>query len=153
MAPATQANDLLPAMRRRFPRVQLVGEVDGHVIPMHLGPRVLDITHRGFVVRSTFDFPAGTEHRFQFATGHRSCPTMSAVAGPSRLVVGGAAPQFVIEFTFVRLTPECRDAIDAILANAMNLSVHALGFSRADGRETRLDSLGDRARTKRDTQR
>jgi hypothetical protein len=112
-----RANDLIRPDRRRYPRLHLVGQFDGRIVPFQIGVRVLDISAGGFAVKSTFDFPAGSEHEFQLATVHRPRPVIRAVVAHSRRVTSSRGyAYFVAGFTFVGLSADARATIDAVVA-------------------------------------
>jgi len=115
---AVLSNDVIRVDRRRYPRLHIVGNLDGRVVPFQLGVRVLDIHADGFAIHSPFEFPAGTTHEFQFATLHRSRPVVRAVAKYSRRVMPRRGHEFFVAgFAFVDLSEAARAAIDAIVAD------------------------------------
>ena len=120
---AVLSNNVIRVDRRRYPRLHLVGNVDGRVVPFQLGVRVLDIHADGFAIHSPFDFPAGTTHEFQFATLQSSRPVVRAVAVHSRRVTPRRGRDFFVAgFTFADLSDEARAAIDTIVADVDWLS-------------------------------
>jgi hypothetical protein len=121
-APAS-ANDLVRVDRRRYPRLHLIGNLDGHVVPFQIGLRLLDINADGFVVHAPFEFRAGTTHEFQFATVQQSRPEVRAVVAQSRPVTLRRGREFFVAgFTFVELSDAARAVIDAIVADVDWLS-------------------------------
>lgn len=111
------SNDLIRVDRRRYPRLHLVGALDGIVVPFQLGVRVMDISAAGFAVHSPFDFSQGTTHEFQFAILEGPRPVIRAVVAHSRRLKprrGGAF--FLTGFEFVDLSAAAREVVDEIVA-------------------------------------
>jgi hypothetical protein len=111
------SNDLIRVDRRRYPRLHLVGALDGLVVPFQLGVRVVDISAGGLSVQSPFDFPRGTTHEFQFAILEQPRPVFRAVAVHSeRMTPRPGRALFVAGFEFRDLSSAARETIDAIVA-------------------------------------
>ena len=114
---ALLSNDLIRVDRRRYPRLHLVGALDGVVVPFELGVRVLDISAAGFAVHSPFEFPQGTTHEFQFAILADTRPVIRAVVAHSRrLTPRRGRAFFVTGFEFVELAAAAREVVDEIVA-------------------------------------
>jgi PilZ domain len=115
-------NDLVRLDRRRFPRVQIVGEFNGRVIPFHIALRVLDISINGLAVQSSIEFTPHTEHSLQFTSVHRSRPVVRASVVHSRRVPGARGIHaHVTGLSFVHLSADARAAIEKIIADVMDM--------------------------------
>jgi hypothetical protein len=115
---AVPSNDLIRVDRRRYPRLHLVGELNGLIVPFQIGVRVIDISASGFAVRSPLEFATGTAHEFQFALLHRPRPIVRAVVVHSRRVTSRRGrPFFVAGFAFLDLSDRARATIDEIVAD------------------------------------
>lgn len=111
------SNDLISFDRRRYPRLHLVGEFEGHLVPFQIGVRVLDISAGGFAVHSAFEFPQGTTHEFQFAVLRETRPVFRAVVAHSRRVTPRHGRAFFLAgFEFLALSDDARDVVDEIVA-------------------------------------
>lgn len=92
-----------PPNRRRFPRLQVLGLVDGYLLPLDVPLTVIELSSGGFSVRGATPFPPGARHHFRFTTGQNQEVTIDATAVHCRLAqadsTGGVA--YVSGFEFV----------------------------------------------------
>ena len=57
--------------RRRHPRVEVLGEIEGRRVPLDVPITMRDLSQGGFSAESSTPFPPGTSHHFRFSTpGH-----------------------------------------------------------------------------------
>lgn len=75
-----------PPNRRRFPRLQVLGLVDGYLMPLDVPLSVIELSTGGFSVRGATAFPPGARHHFRFTTGEDREVTIDATAVHCRLV-------------------------------------------------------------------
>src|SRR5512145_749606 len=52
----------------RSPRIEVMGQLHGQLVPMNVPLDVRDLSNGGFAVESSVDFPVGAVHRFRFIT-------------------------------------------------------------------------------------
>jgi hypothetical protein len=78
-----------PPNRRRFPRLQVLGLVDGYLLPLDVPLAVIELSTGGFSVRGATPFPPGSRHHFRFTTGQDQEVTIDATAVHCRLVQAG----------------------------------------------------------------
>src|SRR5688572_15579539 len=62
-APSASAN---PADRRASPRVDVLGDIEGHMVPLGLPVRLMEISSGGFRMETSVMFIAGVVHQFRF---------------------------------------------------------------------------------------
>jgi hypothetical protein len=79
-----------PPNRRRFPRLQVLGLVDGYLMPLDVPLTVIELSTGGFSVRGSTAFPPGARHHFRFTTGQDREVTIDATAVHCRLVQADA---------------------------------------------------------------
>lgn len=71
--------------RRRFPRLEVMGRVEGQLVPLDLPLVLRDLSRGGFSCESTVPFPPGTAHQFRFTTPAGAVVTLEASAIHCRL--------------------------------------------------------------------
>lgn len=54
--------------RRRFPRLEVLGLVEGRLLPIDVPLKLRDLSQGGFSAESSVPFPPGTHHHFLFTT-------------------------------------------------------------------------------------
>jgi hypothetical protein len=93
----------MPQSRRRLPRLEVLGLVDGQLLPLDIPLTVRELSEGGFSVVSSSAFPPGCRHHFRFTTITQEVVTLDAVAVHCRLVKADAGDQvsFVTGFEFM----------------------------------------------------
>lgn len=88
--------------RRRFPRIEVMGLVEGRRVPLDVPLRVRDLSQGGFSAESSSPFPPGTHHDFRFTTAAGHEVTLAATVVHCRLASAGADGQltYVTGFEF-----------------------------------------------------
>lgn len=71
--------------RRRFPRIEVLGVVEGERIPLDVPMRVRDLSQGGFSAESSVPFPPGTRHHFRFTAFNQNEVRLQATAVHCRL--------------------------------------------------------------------
>jgi hypothetical protein len=72
--------------RRRHPRVEVLGEIEGRRVPLDISITMRDLSQGGFSAESSTPFPPGTSHHFRFtAPAHGSEVSVEATAVHCRL--------------------------------------------------------------------
>jgi hypothetical protein len=57
-----------PAERRTAPRLEVLSQFHGHLVPFGVPLRVRDVSAGGFSIESSVPFPVGARHEFRFTT-------------------------------------------------------------------------------------
>jgi hypothetical protein len=71
--------------RRRFPRVEVLGMVEGQRIPLDVPMKIRDLSQGGFSAESSVPFPPGTQHHFRFVALNHNEVRLQATAVHCRL--------------------------------------------------------------------
>ncbi len=96
--------------RRRYPRIEVLGVIDGHRVPLDVPLTVRDLSQGGFSAESAVPFPPGTHHHFRFTTAMAQEVTLVATAVHCRLASAGADGQFTYISGFEFHSDETTDA-------------------------------------------
>jgi hypothetical protein len=110
--------------RRRDLRLQVLGQLYGHVVALDVPLAVENVSGGGFAVVSPIPFQAGTSHQFRFTTAQDRTVTVTAHAiHCMRCVAPTGEPRFLIGFEFARGTDDAtmEDAIDSLLDSALSV--------------------------------
>lgn len=76
--------------RRRFPRLEVMGRVEGQLMPLDVPLVVRDLSQGGFSTVSHIPFPPGSSHHFRFTTASGVEVMLDAMAVHCRLAAAGA---------------------------------------------------------------
>jgi PilZ domain len=89
--------------RRRFPRLQVLGLVEGFLVPLDVPLEIRELSQGGFSVHSASPFPPGSQHHFRFTTTTHEEVTIDATAVHCRLTQADAGGHvtYVTGFEFV----------------------------------------------------
>jgi hypothetical protein len=101
--------------RRRSPRLQILGELHGHLVAVGLEMIIRDVSFGGLSVDSQLPFPVGVVHRFRLSVGDRSLTVSARVVHSRQIDVADGPPRFRTGLEFVTDTPEARQAVEAII--------------------------------------
>jgi len=66
-----------PAERRRSPRIELLGELYGHVVALDVPLTVRDMSLTGLLIEAPVAFPVGAVHQFSLMLGDDSSIVLS----------------------------------------------------------------------------
>lgn len=80
--------------RRRFPRIEVLGLVDGRRVPLDVRLTVRDLGQGGFSIESPMPFPPGSYHPFRLTTAADDQLTLTATVVHCRLASASADGQF-----------------------------------------------------------
>lgn len=80
--------------RRRFPRIEVLGLVDGQRVPLDVPLTVRDLGEGGFSVESQVPFPPGSHHAFRLTTAADDQLTLTATVVHCRLASASADGHF-----------------------------------------------------------
>jgi len=107
--------------RRRAPRTDVFGQVEGHLLPVEAPVTVVNVGYDGFSIEASFVLENGSSHEFRFTLPDDTIGEIRArvVHARTRLSPTGA-PVFVMGMEFDRKqrpghTP-ATDLVDAIIA-------------------------------------
>ncbi len=87
--------------RRRAPRVDAVGRVQGRIVSLDAEVRIREISLGGLSIESSMEFPVGAVHRFELCLGDGALVAVSAAARYSRQTGIGGAGNYITGFQFV----------------------------------------------------
>jgi len=88
--------------RRHSPRLQVLGQLHGHVVPLGLAVDVVDISLGGLSIKSAVTFPIGAVHRFRLTLGDGAAVDVNARAAYCRLdELATGEPRYLTGFAFV----------------------------------------------------
>ena len=115
-----------PQERRRAHRVEVLGQLHGHVVALKLPLVVRDIGSGGFSVETPVPFPIDSTHSFRFTTadGHEVRVKAESVRC-LRVSPADAHPAYITGFEFVtsdRETKECVGWLVESLAGALTVN-------------------------------
>jgi hypothetical protein len=71
--------------RRRFPRLEVLGLVEGKRVPLDVPLTIRDLSQGGFSAESSVPFPPGTQHHFRFTTTNQNEVSLDATSVHCRL--------------------------------------------------------------------
>jgi hypothetical protein len=102
--------------RRRFPRLEALGRVDGCLLPAEAPLIVRDVSRGGFATESGIPFTPGAPYAFRFTTTDAQVFELTAVAVHCRLghVSSDGRQAFVTGFEFLPSHTNTR-AVEALL--------------------------------------
>ena len=109
--------------RRRDLRLQVLGQLYGHVVAMDVPMAVENLSAGGFAAVSPIPFQAGTSHQFRFTMAHGRTVTVEAhTVHCMRCVAPTGEPRYLIGFEFVRGADDqaALAAIDELLDSALS---------------------------------
>ena len=88
--------------RRRYPRLEVLGEVEGQSVPLDIQLTIRELAQGGFSTESAVPFPPGSRHHFRFTTSLDAVVSLDATAVHCRLASAGANGQhtYVTGFEF-----------------------------------------------------
>lgn len=89
-------------IQRRSPRIEVMGQLHGQLVPMNLPLDVKDLSAGGFAVESTVNFPIGAVHRFRFITRTGAQVLVRATARHCRQVeTADGTARYIAGFSFI----------------------------------------------------
>jgi hypothetical protein len=88
--------------RRRFPRIEVMGLVEGRRVPLDVPLVIRDLSQGGFSAESAAPFVPGTHHQFRFTTAAGHEVALSATVIHCRLASAGPDGQitYITGFEF-----------------------------------------------------
>jgi hypothetical protein len=121
---ASQTASTVPAVdtcRRRDLRLQVLGQLYGHTVPLDVPMAVENLSAGGFAAVSPVPFRAGTPHQFRFTTAQgREVSVHATAVHCMRCVAPTGEPRYLIGFEFIQLQDD-RAAIDVLLDSALSV--------------------------------
>ncbi|MBP1604671.1 MAG: PilZ domain [Acidobacteria bacterium] len=118
----TKTFDWMPD-RRRTPRVDLLAEVEGHLITLDERVQVRQLSLGGMTVETTAPLSPRVDHDFRISLGHRAVSLHARVVH-ARVAVDGDTVTYVAGLQFVDPTPLAlevvRSFVDSIRAGEVD---------------------------------
>ena len=103
------------AERRAFPRLDVIDELNGQLIPFGVPVTVREVSVGGFSVETDAPFLAGGQHRFRFTTANGDEIVLEASVIHRRLAGSSDAPRYITGFAFLRRTSTWARTVAALL--------------------------------------
>lgn len=122
--PARNTDSSLNTDRRTSPRIELLGEINGQVMPFAMPVVLLDLSPGGFALASPVPFARHAEYTFQFTGTRPHGPIRAKDVHCLRVSHGTTDVSYVAGFSFVVRQPEDQEVVDALIAEAQQL-LHA----------------------------
>jgi hypothetical protein len=111
------------AERRTTPRIELVGEINGRVLPFKLPVVLLDLSPGGFALASPVPFERHAEYTFIFNGKHPHGPIRAKDVHCLRVSHGTTDASYVAGFSFILDEPADRQLVDNLIAEAEQLTL------------------------------
>jgi hypothetical protein len=105
--------------RRRYPRLEVLGLVEGQRIPLDTHLTVRDLSVGGFSAESAVPFPPGSKHHFLFTTALGEEVVLSATSIHCRLATADANGHFTYITGFEFHSSEATDRSIASLVDTL----------------------------------
>ena len=90
-----------PSDRRRSPRIELLGRVQGHLVSLDIPVTVLDLSLGGTLIRTRLQIAIGEIHEFSLMLGDESAVVLRGRAVRSRQVDEAEGPSYETGFQFL----------------------------------------------------
>lgn len=100
--------------RRRSPRVDLLADVQGHVVTLDERVTIRQISHGGMTVETTAPLSPRIVHDFRLSAGDRSAVVKGRVVH-SRVRIDRDVVTYLAGVQFVDLAPEASALVDGFL--------------------------------------
>ena len=107
--------------RRTSPRIELLGEINGQVMPFAMPVVLLDLSPGGFALASPVPFARHAEYTFQFNGTRAHGPIRAKDVHCLRVSHGTTDVSYVAGFSFVLNDPSDQEVVDALIAEAQEL--------------------------------
>jgi len=107
--------------RRTSPRIELLGEINGQVLPFAMPVVLLDLSPGGFALASPVPFARHAEYTFQFNGTRSHGPIRAKDVHCLRVSHGTTDVSYVAGFSFVLNHPADQEVVDALIAEAQEL--------------------------------
>jgi hypothetical protein len=121
MMTARNDNLSLNTDRRTSPRIELLGEINGQVMPFAMPVVLLDLSPGGFALASPVPFARHAEYTFQFNGTRPHGPIRAKDVHCLRVSHGTTDVSYVAGFSFVLNQPADQEVVDALIAEAQEL--------------------------------
>ena len=107
--------------RRQNPRIELLGEINGQIMPFALPVVLLDLSEGGFAIASPVPFKPNSEYTFQFNGTRKFGPVRAKDVHCLRVSHGTSNVSYVAGFSFVLKAPSEVETVAGLLAEARDL--------------------------------
>jgi hypothetical protein len=126
--------------RRKSPRIELLGEIAGQIVPYALPVVLLDLSPGGFAIASPVPFTPDSEYTFNFNATRQHGPIRAIAAHCLRVSHGSETTSYVAGFSFVLDKPASKQSVDSLIAEANDMMVLAGSVQlTTDGRTSYLN--------------
>ena len=105
------------ADRRRSPRIEILGQVQGHLTSLDTPVGVLDISLGGMALETSFAFEVGSRHEFRLALGDGSYVLLRGEIRHCRREASDSTAHFITGVQFVEEPPTAGDTTVAGIIN------------------------------------
>jgi hypothetical protein len=110
--------------RRKNLRIEILGQLYGHVVALDVPLAVQNLSAGGFAVDSPIPFYAGTSHQLRFTTSEGQSVSIGAqTAHCLRVRTPQGDTRYLVGFEFTREAddPGDKEAIDTLLDSALSV--------------------------------
>ena len=122
MITVTQTDSYVNAEdRRTSTRIELLGEINGRVMPFKLPVVLLDLSPGGFALASPVPFVRHAEYTFQFNGTRQHGPIRAKDVHCLRVSHGSTDASYVAGFSFVLDQPADRERVNGLIEEAQQL--------------------------------
>jgi PilZ domain-containing protein len=104
-----------PGDRRQSPRLDIMGDVQAHLIPAEVPLTILDLSETGFAVASGIEFTPGTRYEFEFCSVHCQNLIVAAVNIHCLRMVDGGQQSFIAGFSIAETSTNVRESIAELI--------------------------------------
>ena len=117
--------------RRTNPRIELLGEINGQVMPFAMPVVLLDLSSGGFAISSPVPFARHAEYTFKFSGTRPHGPIRAKDVHCLRVSHGTTDVSYVAGFSFVFHKPEDQGVVDGLIAEAQELMLEGASIQRS----------------------
>lgn len=121
MITATVTDSSLDTERRTSTRIELLGEINGKVMPFAMPVVLLDLSPGGFAISSPVPFARHAEYTFQFRGRRPYGPIRAKDVHCLRVSHGTTDASYVAGFSFVFHRPSDHAMVADLIAEAQEL--------------------------------
>ena len=121
MITAPVIDSFVPDDRRTSPRIELLGEINGQVMPFAMPVVLLDLSPGGFAISSPVPFARHAEYTFKFNGTRPHGPIRAKGAHCLRVSHGTTDVSYVAGFSFVFHKPMDQEVVNGLIAEAQDL--------------------------------
>jgi hypothetical protein len=125
MMTATRIDSSVDTDRRTGPRIELLGEINGQVLPFAMPVVLLDLSPGGFALSSPVPFVRHAEYTFKFNGTRPHGPIRAKDVHCLRVSHGTTDVSYVAGFSFVFHRAGDEEVVDGLIADAHELMLQS----------------------------